>query len=88
MSGLSLRLEASSGLDPPNSPSNTTDAAWTPGGAMGREPDACYKEEEDSKKAVEDKQPGQRAPAGPQWRRAMHVIGPRPVIFLEEQASP
>ena len=87
---LKLRQEASSTLGLRISPSATTTAVfatWTYLGAMGRERDAHYQEEE-TKKAVEDRLPGLDASVELQWRHAMRVIGPRPVIPFQEQASP
>ena len=55
---------------------------------MERELIACYREGEEIKKTVEGRQPGQDSPLGLRRRRAPHVIGPRVVIFFQEQPSP
>ena len=90
-SGLILREEASPTLGLRISPSDTTTGAmfatWVHLGVMRRKRGAGYQAEE-NKKAVEDRLPGQDVPVEPQWRHAMRVIGPRPVIPFQEQASP
>ena len=49
---------------------------------MEREHNAGYGEGEEFEKTVEEKKPGQDSPAGVWWRRALHVIGLRAVIFF------
>ena len=65
---LNLHKDTSSGPNLQNSPSDTTNAAefaaWTPRRAMERELIACYGEGKEIKKTVEEKKPGQDAPAG------------------------
>ena len=78
---LGLRISLS------NNTTATVFATWTYLGAMRRKRGAGY-QEEGSKKAMEDRLPGQDVPVELQWRHAMRVIGPRPVIPFQEQASP
>ena len=55
-------------LNPQISPSNTINT--------------CHEEGKEIESTVEGRQPGQDSPAGLEWRRAVHVIVLRAVIFF------